>query len=341
MQLRLRFVMLILAVLQNRLNKKGRNKVENVYLLSGDDTFEKEQYIEKLKEQFPNKQKGLQVVVLDKDSLHLLEQELSTYSFFMEPKLILVKVPKKAADEDAEKGSKKDWFSEDLEDKILHKIENITLVFVEEGTSKGKLYKFISQYGKVMVFDKKKPQEIATWVQKYVQDFGLTIGKAEATYMVDLCGANKLALVNEIKKLIDYVENAQITKQAIDALCSRTSEVIIFDLTDSYGKKNKKATLQYLEDLIEQKEPLQKIFIMIAKHFKSLLLAKVAIEQGKNVAQELSISPYPARKYAEQAKNFSMEELITIFKEFAKLDEDSKVGKIDLKVGLQKMIMAY
>ena len=110
-------------------------------------------------------------------------------------------------------------------------------------------------------------------------------------------------------------------------------------MTDSYGKKDIKATLKNLEDLLENKEPLQKILIMITKHFKSLLLAKIALEQGTNVATELEISPYPAKKYAEQSKNFSKEELIRIFQELAQLDIDSKVGTIDLKIGMQKIIM--
>ena len=70
------------------------------------------------------------------------------------------------------------------------------------------------------------------------------------------------------------------------------------------------------------------------------MLSKIALEQGKSVATELGINPYPAKKYSDQSKNFSKEELIRIFKELAELDADSKVGKIDLKIGLQKIMMS-
>lgn len=344
MLLRLPFVMRILIDLRNRLHKKefGRKDrgvcMENLYLISGDDEYEKELFVEQIKKSFEPLQKGMNWIQMDKDNLGTLDQELTTYSFFNEPKLILVKLPKKSGEEDEGKG-KKEWLTEELEDKILNKIETITLVFLEEGSSKGKLNKFISKNGKVVTFDKKKPQELAIWVQTFCKEKGLEIGKAEAVYLVDLCGSNKQVLVNELLKLMDYVEDGKITKADIDKICIKTSEVIIFDLTDSYGRKDIKATLLYLEELLENKEPLQKIFIMIAKHFKSLLLAKVVLEQGKSVASELGINPYPAKKYAEQSKNFSKEELIRIFKELATLDADSKVGKIDLKIGLQKIMM--
>jgi len=247
--------------------------MENLYLISGDDEYEKSYYLEKLKEQFQELKKGINYIQIDKDNMHTLEQELTTYSFFNEPKLIVVRIQKKAGDDDEGK-SKKEWLTEDLEDKILNKIETITLVFFEEGTSKGKLNKLISKNGKVVVFDKKKPQELVSWVQSYSKENGTDIGKSEANYLVDLCGSNKQVLVNEIIKLANYVENGKVTKEDIDKMCIKTSEVIIFDLTDSYGKKDIKATLKYLEDLIENKEPLQKILIMITKHFKSLLLSK-------------------------------------------------------------------
>ena len=312
--------------------------MENLYLISGDDEYEKANYIEKIKEQFCDLKKGINFIQIDKDNLHTLDQELSTYSFFNEPKLIIVKIQKKANDEDESK-AKKEWLTDDLEEKILNKIETITLVFIEEGSSKGKLNKLITKNGKVIVFDKKKPNELASWACDFAKEQNVLLGKAEAVYLVDLCGSNKQVLANEILKLVDYIENKQITKADIDKMCIKTSEIIIFDLTDSYGKKDIKATLKYLEDLLENKEPLQKILIMITKHFKSLLLAKIALEQGKNVAAELGINPYPAKKYSDQSKNFSKEELIKIFKGLAQLDVDSKIGKIDLKIGMQKIIM--
>ena len=97
--------------------------------------------------------------------------------------------------------------------------------------------------------------------------------------------------------------------------------------------------LTCLNELIANKEPIQKIMIMIAKHFKSLLVAKVATAENKNLLAELNTkSAYAANKYKEQARRFEKEELISIIMKLAKLDVDSKIGKIDLKIGLEKLI---
>ena len=159
----------------------------------------------------------------------------------------------------------------------------------------------------------------------------IKISNQDILYLINLCGTEKIVLKNETSKLISYALNSkEITKEDIDKLCIKTSDIIIFDLTDSLGQKNKKKALISLNELIENKEPIQKIVIMIAKHFKSLLVAKIAMEQNKDVLAELNTkSAYAAGKYKNQAKCFSKEELTNMIKKLAKLDIDSKLGKID------------
>ncbi len=78
---------------------------------------------------------------------------------------------------------------------------------------------------------------------------------------------------------------------------------------------------------------------MIAKHFKSLLIAKEALKSGKDPMNYLSTkSVYAANKYKEQAKRFEEKELIKRIQELAQLDVDAKVGKIDLQIGIEKWI---
>ena len=61
------------------------------------------------------------------------------------------------------------------------------------------------------------------------------------------------------------IESKEVTKETIDLLCIRTSDVIIFDLTDNLGKKETKRALEVLQNLIYNKEPIQKIFITLSK----------------------------------------------------------------------------
>ena len=78
---------------------------------------------------------------------------------------------------------------------------------------------------------------------------------------------------------------------------------------------------------------------MITRHIKQLILVKECLDQGLNIEKELGIKSYPATKYKSQVRNFTKKELINLFKELAQLDINSKMSNIDIKVGLQRVLM--
>lgn len=66
-------------------------------------------------------------------------------------------------------------------------------------------------------------------------------------------------LINEIRKLIEYEgENGTISNEDIDKLAIKKLESIIFELTDSLGKKNIKEALDVMHNLIYSKSQFKK-----------------------------------------------------------------------------------
>ena len=317
---------------------------KNLYLITGTDILEREERLEKIQEDFGEKIKGINYIVLDKDSVKTLESEINPYAFGYATKLIIVKFDKKEKAEKEESDSdaaeeKVDWLTPELEES-LKTLTDVTVVFYGEFMKRSKIYKLVEKCGECIVCDQKKEYDVMTWCAKMFKEQGVEITNTDINYLISLAGIDKLVLKNEIEKLCTYaIDTKKITKEEIDNLSIRTSDVIIFDLTDSIGTKNIKGALKSLNELIENKEPIQKIVIMIAKHFKSLLVAKVAMMENRNVMDELATkSPYACNKYKSQAKLFSFDELKEKIRDLAKLDIDSKTGLIDLKVGLDRII---
>ena len=318
----------------------------NLILITGEDAYEKEEKLEQIKVNFGECVKGINFIVLDKTNINRLEDEINTYPFGFSKKLIIVKVDKKEkkesienSDATEEQEEKNDWLTPSVEDS-LKTLEDVVVVFYGDIKKTTKIYKLVQKNGECIVCDKKKEYDILSWASRIFVANGINISNADINYLISISGTDKLMLKNEIDKLIDFADDTkQVTKKDIDAICIRTSDVIIFDLTDSLGNKDTKAALNSLNELIENKEPIQKIAIMIAKHFKALLVAKVATIENRNVLDELATkSPFAANKYKTQARSLTLEELKTKVLEFAKLDIDSKTGKIDLKIGLEKII---
>ena len=134
----------------------------------------------------------------------------------------------------------------------------------------------------------------------------------------------------------------EIKKEDIDALTIKKTESIIFDLTDNLGKKNVAKAIKILDDLKSNKEPMQKILVLLYVHFKKLYITSLSTTQ--NVARNLNLKPnqtFLIRKYQTQARYFKPNELRKILNEFIMLDENSKNGNIDIDVGMTAIICRY
>ena len=161
-------------------------------------------------------------------------------------------------------------------------------------------------------------------------------------YFIECVGTNMQDIINEIRKLIEYAgTNGTIEKEAVEKLTIKKIESVIFDLTDSIGKKDIEKSLEVLRNLLYTKEPIQKILITLYNHFKKLYITKHAINVNKDVGQSLKLKPnqtFLINKYRTQAKYFSEKELNKILQELRDLDYDYKKGTIDIQIGLEAII---
>ena len=325
-------------------------KLRGIYLLYGEETFLLENCLKSIKKIFGEKVNGINYILLDETNINGIMSDLETPAFGFEKKLIIAKgtgIFKK----DLKKKIKND--NSDLKEKInLYIKENIdqinetvVLVFVEESVEKCELLSTIEKLGAVCNFQYQKPYQIQNRLKTIINAYKVNIEMSTLTYLIECCGTDMQELINETRKLIEYTgEGNTITKETIDKLAIKKMESIIFDLTDSLGKKNTKQAIEVLRNLILSKEPLQKILITLYNHFKKLYLTKLAIAQNKDVTSYLDLKPnqsFLTNKYKAQAGYFKLKELRNILQEFCDLDYKYKIGLIDLNVGLEAILCAY
>lgn len=119
-----------------------------------------------------------------------------------------------------------------------------------------------------------------------------------------------------------------ITKESVSKLAIKTLDSNIFDLIDNLGKKNIEKALNILDELLYQKEPIQKILITMYNHFKKIYIIKLAEKYGKDSAVSLNLKPnqtFLINKYKMQARFFSEQELRNILEDMINLDTNYKI----------------
>ncbi len=323
--------------------------LNNLYLLYGEETFLLDTILKKIKSNFGELIKGINYIQIDETNVKELISNIETPAFGYDKKLIIAKNTNLFSKDSKKKTSSNSNISASLVEYLNNNIsiieDSVILVFVEEEIEKNELYKFIEKNGCVCNFEKQNPSQIIARLKAICKAYKVEIDDTTSRYLIETCGNSMQDLINEIRKLIEYVgKNGTIKKEDIDLLSTKQIESVIFDLTDSLGNKNIKKAMETLNGLIYNKEPVQKILITLYNHLKKLYIVKLTEKYNKNTAECLNLKPnqmFLINKYKTQAKYFNELELRKILSELINLDTNYKIGEIDLNLGLEAILSTY
>ena len=335
----------------NDLEKELKSeKLRSLYLFYGEELYLIESTLKKIRKIFGEAIKGINYIVVDESNIDSLISNIETPAFGYEKKLIIVKNAGLMKKEGKGRGKKT---STGLSDTIANYIkENIKLIeqgtiiiFIEETIEKNNLLTEIEKLGVICQFERLTIIQLTKRLKAICNAYIVNVEEQTLNYLVEIAGTDMQDLINEIRKLIEYVgKEGTITKELIDNLTTKQIQAVIFDLTDNLGSKNITAAIEVLRGLIQNKEPLQKILITLYNHFKKLYLVALALKNNKDIAISLNLKPnqmFLINKYKKQANYFKEEELRNILEELANLDYNYKTGLIDLNVGLESILCEY
>lgn len=310
---------------------KNKN-VKGIYLIYGDEKYDIERYLDKIKKCYDNLENGVNFFVLDKTNIDTLVDVMESVSFFGLEKLIIVKNINLKFNKD-----------------ILENITNpeLAIVFVEDSVDKRTSeYKYLTKKATCIECSKLNEKDAAFFVVRTLNAYKIKVTDDVAKYMVAVCTEDKQTLINEFKKIVAYLnEGDSLTKEVIDEICTRTLDAKIFDLMDLIVAKKKKEALKVLEDMLAQKTYIGVISGMMYKQIKQIyqikLMEKKIKETGINVsiATELGIHPFVFNKLKIAAVSYNIDDLEKLLLEFDEYDSNSKTGKIDIELGLKRIIL--
>ena len=333
-------------------NNLKDGKLDCMYLLYGDETFLLDSSVKKIKKLFGDMINGINYIQIDNNNISEIIADIQTPAFGYPKKLIIAKdtgLFQKTAKRGKKAVSTENNFADKLAEYLKENFElikdEVIIVFIENETEKNELYQVIDKDGCVCNFEKQKPIDIAKRLNAICNSDKVNVDGATLNYLIDSCGTSMQDLINEIRKQIEYVgQGGTITKETIDLLAIKQFESVIFDLTDTLGRKKISEALSILRNLIFNKEPIQKIFITLYNHFKKLYITNVAIKEKLNIAESLKLKPnqtFLVNKYTMQTKYFKENELKEILQEFIQLDYKVKRGEIDINIGLESLLCKY
>ena len=323
------------------------NKINSIYVLYGEEKFLLETVFKKIKKIFGEISNGINYIQIDETNIEQGLSELQTPAFGYEKKLVVFRNSGILKKEEKKKNSNlaqiKEKINNFLSNNKQYVYDGLIIIFIEETIDKTDLLKTIEDLdGIICNFEFQKLPQIEKRLKNICNAYKVNIDSNNLKYFIEKCGQNMQILINEIRKIIEYVgKNGTIDKITIDMSAIKTIDSTIFDLTDNIGKKNISEAMQILRDLLYSKEPIQKILITLYNHFKKIYIVLLANKEGRNELEVINLKPnqtFLITKYKSQAKFFTEQELRKLIEELIELDYKYKTGNIDINIGLESIL---
>ncbi len=141
--------------------------------------------------------------------------------------------------------------------------------------------------------------------------------------LIDYCNGYLTRIITQLDKLVYYnIDDTLITKNIVDKLVTKDSEIVIYELTEALGQRKADKALKILDALKKE----QGILGLIVNHFRRLFFISISDLPDKELASLLGVKEYAITKQRAQVKNFSKMQLKKIYALLEEVDYSIKSG---------------
>ena len=206
---------------------------------------------------------------------------------------------------------------------------------------KKKLYDAFLKNGIVCEINYYTTDELLKMINNYFKALKISISPDVSKSIISRYNCSMRLIGSALRSLSLYcqaVDASVIDMDIVEELCIPDINANIFWMMDSVGKGEADKALVQLDNLIKLKEPLPHIRFMIGRHFRELICAK-ELMNSRELIKRTGIRDFAADKLISQARRFSMERLLALYKLTYENDKDLKHGKVDERASLETFIV--
>ena len=296
----------------------------NNYFIENEDNFLIEEKIKEIikKEKFNDVTPT--TYDLELTSLENALEDLDTYSFLTNKKVIIIrgldKIVKKNLDYDID--SSLDHLYKYLKNSVE---DNLLIIRVNKSDSKQNMYKKLKSLCTV--------EEIKTDIKKLVQDKlkDYKLEKRFIDYLIEYCNNDITKISNEVEKLKNYrLEEKELTIKDIDDLVIKEygdSKNLFFSFLENVGKKDIENSLKSYRELKNYDMNDLGLLTSISNQVRLMYTVKVYEEKkysNDEIAKRINAKPYRIMKIRELTRLYTLEEIRGLMIKLEEIDLKTK-----------------
>ncbi|MDD3190838.1 MAG: DNA polymerase III subunit delta [Candidatus Pacebacteria bacterium] len=343
---------------------ENKEKKTNITFFFGDDDFSISEEVRSMKKEALGRSKGIEVRDFDfaqksPESEAEVRNALRGNSLFSMDKMIVIK--------NFFSSGRKEEAREGLEDFIFEQLEKLgsrdEIIFVEEKDldKRSRAYKIFEKLiSENKVIKKEFPLPLGFkfnfWLENRIKSEGATISKSDLDLLSTLLGRGmeqkerngKIIpaydlhqAANEIDKLVAHASDGEITKEDILLLVSASSDMNIFSLIESIGKKDRSRALSILSGQIDKGFNENYILTMFVYHFRNLILTKSLLDDGlgkEEIVRRTKSHPFVVEKNIGYCRSVNIEYLTLVYHKLYNADVEIKTGRMEPELALDLLV---
>jgi len=290
------------------------NKIKNVALVLGDQSYLQQKIKKNLKTLIPADELTMNFASYDMETTSISQaiSDASSAPFFGEKRLVFVNNPYFFTGS-THKGSKVNHNLDDLLDYLQHPEPSTILVFFapyDKLDSRKKISKQLKSVAEIIDISNLKEPQIKRIIKNELEQDNFQIKPSAEQLLLERTNGDLTLIMNELPKLKLYCHSSKLVDDdAVRGLVTKTLDQNVFDLVGAVLSQNTALAIRlYQELLLSKVEPLQ-INAILVSQFRLLLQVQILTRHGYSqgtLASTLKVHPYRVKLSLQTVKHFNV-----------------------------------
>lgn len=324
------------------------NRYMNSYLIYGNEAYLKQYYANLIAQKcVPSEMEGFNLRKFDAENANDIDELIAstdTLPAFSDYSCTMMKNFALDAMYSADKELFEGWLRDMPETTVAVFWQDTTEINPKKNAKWKSVISLFKKYGASLCLDELDKAALAKMVAGGCRKRGCEIDKVTAFYLIDTVGDDLNVLLNEVEKLSNYKQGGTVTSADIDAICIKSLEASVFDLSKALIAKNLNKSVMILDSLLTEKEKPELILGAIAGNFIDMYRVKVSVLAGKNADYLKDFYNYKntefrLRNAARDCGRLEMSTLRQCIDILSKADAQIKLRTVDERITLEKLLI--
>lgn len=260
------------------------------------------------------------------DDTDVMEKEIRTKSLISPNKVIHFKYTLKDLSRKVSVAGKRKKKKVTLEEFIVSLFkeagDNILIFLYPDSMDKRKsLQKFVADSGTIIEVKEPTEKDIRSFINTYVKSKNASIKPDAIDYIFSSVTNDLLVIRLELDKLLLLTDKITL-KDAMDIVIP-SSEIVIFDIIDAIGRRNRKKAFELINRFMQTND---NIFVLVSLFQRSFRIMFYTLTNGKSLENHFHLNKFVIEKYVKSSKLFSERKIVKNLIYLLQLECDLKSG---------------